>query len=368
LEVDTKPITRQKPQQFKCNTKLKVYSGGPDIEQFLTQFKLAARLNCWPEEEWGIILATHLDGPARKLLSRDSAAPAPNYNELSSQLIARFSNEGQPSYFAALLQSRTRRDKEGVHELKNAIEEIAERAYPGMDALQRRRVCLEPFINALTDEEQRQSVRLSRPKDIDEAAEAAVVYESAIKTENRRKGTVPKRVRAVTMDQGDDKTLKYIDYEGAGFREKGENYKQKSFKNKWSKQNNNKSRALESYDDKRSNNVTPEMKQMSEQMTSMATAVSNLASQVAQVSVKKDTPHGVLPSRQLVVRQPSSARQVSDYHNDRRTPQVAVNECFQCGQRGHWKRDCPQRRMESSNQQGNEQGRRPDGQGTGHRN
>ena len=114
------------------------------------------------------------------------------------------------------MQSVSRQDGQSVHELKNAAEEMAERAYPGMEPAERRRVCLEPFINALSNEKQRKNVRLARSKDIDEAAEIAVVFESALKTEARKKGTRAKdikEIRAIKMDTGEDKTVKYIEPE-----------------------------------------------------------------------------------------------------------------------------------------------------------
>ena len=89
-------------------------------------------------------------------------------------------------------------------------------AYPGMEPAERHRVCLEPLINALSNEKQCKNVRVARPKDIDEAAEVAVVFESVLKTEARKKGTRAKdvkEIRAVTMDTGENKIVKYIEPE-----------------------------------------------------------------------------------------------------------------------------------------------------------
>ena len=80
----------------------------------------------------------------------------------------------------------------------------------------KRRVCLEPFINALSNEEQRKNVRLAKPKNIDEAAEVAIVFESALKTDVKKKGTRAKDITeiwVVTMDSDEDKTVKYVEPE-----------------------------------------------------------------------------------------------------------------------------------------------------------
>ena len=173
---------------------------------------MAVKLNGCLRDERGFILVTCLDDKARKLLPCDPSAEPLSFVELSKQLILRCGLEGQPSYFAALLQSESRRDGQSIYDLRSAVEEMAERAYPGMESDERRRVCLEPFINALTSEEQRRNTRLSRQKDLDEA-EVTIKFESAHKTEARKKGTHPKEVkeiRAVMMNTGEDKTVKYI--------------------------------------------------------------------------------------------------------------------------------------------------------------
>ena len=161
-------------------------------------------------------MATFLDDKAKRFLPRDPSAEPPSFSELSKQLISRFGHEGQPSYFAALLQSVSRRNGQSVYKLKNAVEEMAEMAYSGLEPAERRRVYLEPFINALSNEDQRKNVRLARPKDIDGAAEVAVVFESALKIETRKKGTRAKNIKeiqAVTMNTGEDKTVKYVEPE-----------------------------------------------------------------------------------------------------------------------------------------------------------
>ena len=52
---------------------------------------------------------------------------------------------------------------------------------------ERRRVCLEPFIQAMTNEEQRRNVMYSKPKDLDEAAKMAEVLKSTHETGARKK-------------------------------------------------------------------------------------------------------------------------------------------------------------------------------------
>ena len=78
---------------------------------------------------------------------------------------------------------------------------MAERAYPGIEPVERRRVCPKPCINALSNEEQQKNVRLAKPNDIDEEAGVAVVFESVLKTEARKKGT---RAKGITENRAMD--------------------------------------------------------------------------------------------------------------------------------------------------------------------
>ena len=73
---------------FRRYVKLKLCNGESNVEQFWIQFRLAARLDQWPGEEQGAILATLLKGNARRLLYTDSAALTPTFEFLSVQLIA----------------------------------------------------------------------------------------------------------------------------------------------------------------------------------------------------------------------------------------------------------------------------------------
>ena len=103
---------------------------------------------------------------------------------------------------------------QSIHDLKSVVEEMAGRANTGMEPVESHRVCLEPFINALTNEKQRRNVRFSIPNDLDKAAEEVVMFESALKTEARKIGTHPmevKEIRTVVMDTGENKNVKCVE-------------------------------------------------------------------------------------------------------------------------------------------------------------
>ena len=346
----TGPMLALGPPKPRYVTKLKPFSDGPNIEQFLHQFRIAAGLNGWPEQHWGAMLATLLEGKALKLLSKDPVAMPPSFQELSTQLIARFGHEGQPSYFAAVLQHRTRCEKESVHELKNAIEDLAERAYPGMSSEHRRQICLEPFIGALTSEDQRRAVRMARPKDIDEAAEFAIVFESVAKTEAKNKGEPPKRVRAVTMDLGEQKGGTIVDGDAVEVHPPKEMFK------------GQKKGPPRKPDTQNGDTKPAQIKQITTDQ--LAAAMAALTGQIAQVCLRPEQkpkrsdpkPTGATGTASAV---PAASGPTGRGNN---------SGCFTCGDPNHWRSDCPVWKRKHASwlkHQGNDQGRRPDGQGPG---
>ena len=66
-------------------------------------------------------MAAFLGDKTRRLIPQDSFAEQPSFVNLSKQLITRFGHEGQPSYFASLLQLASKRDSQGIHELRSKL-------------------------------------------------------------------------------------------------------------------------------------------------------------------------------------------------------------------------------------------------------
>ena len=180
-------------------------------------------------------------------------------------------------------------------------------------------VCLEPFINALSNEKQRKNVRLGMPKDIGEAAELAVVFESALKTEARKKGTRAKdtkEIRAVTMDTGEDKTVKYVESERKQTKGNFKGSQQAKWKNK---------KDLSSEQPRSNANMEVRMDAMMSKMAAMNATIRSLA--VGANSV---------PSSQgrnwLAMGAPNAKPRAGESQFRERVV------CFQCGLKGHYRR------------------------------
>ena len=329
VRADNEPmcvLSKTSAVEFKRDVKLKCYSGESDVEQFLTQFKMAAKLGQWPEDQQGAILATLLQGNARRLLPTDPSAPVPTFNELSCQLRARFGTEAEPSYFVTLLNTRVRREKEGLNELKLAIIELSEKAYLDVKIESRRVLVIEPFVRALTDPEQRKAVRMARPKSIDEAVQAAVTFESAARTESRQEKANPRRVRAIAETVPSDISV-----------ERNEGKKNKKSKNQ------NKVNAGGAQAETRA--VMPMVAPVTAQpaiqddvLKSLVTAITQLTNKVENIEQRAQQGRNFRPPSQP----PMSAQ--GSYTGMLQTPRFPPGTCYACGDPSHWKNECPHQR------------------------
>ena len=185
--------------KWSNSVKIRPYGGDSHVDQYLAQFRMAMELGKYPESEWGVRLATALEGKARAVLTVDLMSETPTFEQLSKLLKARFEPEAQPSLWVSMLQSRRRGAKESINELKHAILDMAIKAYPSVPIETRKILAWTHFTDSLTDEEQRKHVRCSCPKNIDDAAEHALAFESAQKTEERSKAST-KKIRAIGPD------------------------------------------------------------------------------------------------------------------------------------------------------------------------
>ena len=185
--------------KWRSSVKIRPYGGDSHVDQYLSQFRMAMELGKYPESEWGVRLATALEGKARSVLTLDLMSGLPTFEQLSKLLKARFGPQAQASLWVSMLQSRRRGVKESINELKHAILDRAIKAYPGVPIETRQILAWTHFTDALTDEEQRKHVRCSCPKNIDDAAEHALAFENAQKTEERSKASI-KKIRAIGPD------------------------------------------------------------------------------------------------------------------------------------------------------------------------
>ena len=147
---------------------------------------MVAKYNGWSKEERAMNLAANLKESARSILPTDPNDPIPSYGEQCERLRESFGPLKQASYHRAEISAITRGPKETVRALIERLRPVAVLAYPHVsDRAERENMLVDPFIDALTDAEQREYVHLLTPKTV-QATNAAELYEATLGIEAKR--------------------------------------------------------------------------------------------------------------------------------------------------------------------------------------
>ncbi len=179
------------------------YSGDVYVEQYLAQFRFGALSAGWPEEEWGVRLITALDGKARRVIT-ESHLPVgrkPTFDTVEKLLRESFATDASPEVWLTALERRQRHDKESLTELSQAVTELVTKAFPDITITGRQKFAVVYFARAL-DTQLRQHTLASRPKDLNEALQAALAYENACRVGEQRDGKSKSHIRAAQVDDG----------------------------------------------------------------------------------------------------------------------------------------------------------------------
>ena len=147
---NSSPLTKRKEH------KVVDYGEESGVNNYLMQFQMVAKYIGWSEEECAVNLSANLKGPARSILPTDPNDPVPSYGELCERLRESFDPLRQASYHRAEISAITRKPKETVRALVEQLRPVGVLAYPHMsDRAERENILVDPFIDALTDAEQR---------------------------------------------------------------------------------------------------------------------------------------------------------------------------------------------------------------------
>jgi hypothetical protein len=186
------------------------YGGEADLENYLSQFEVAARVNKWTAQDKADALILALKGVARQVLPTDGSASSMTYGRLCASLRARFGPVRNSEHHLTALQAAIRQPKESLQAFADRLRPIAKLAYPETTNEAARDALLLPhFIQALTDPEQRCYIRRMKSKTLQEAIENAELYELTSGMENKRADASPeittnkKRVSVVSVSNED---------------------------------------------------------------------------------------------------------------------------------------------------------------------
>ena len=165
-----------------------IFTGKGDIEEYLAHFELVAQINNWTSDAMAKYLAVSLRGDAQQVLRFMNGSQC--YESLKDALMTRFKPGDRRQIHRAQLRKRVRHDNENLADLAHAIRVLVSDSFPTLEAYPEamESLCLEHFVDALSDREMRLKIMQSRPKTMYDAMSLALELENLSEAERIKHG------------------------------------------------------------------------------------------------------------------------------------------------------------------------------------
>ena len=165
------------------------YNGKDNIEKYLVQFELAARYNCWFQEQKVTALIRALDGSARGILAEVDDSETVTFKELKHVLQKRFSPTDMTEVHEQALSQLRLSKSQSIRELAQEVARLTRKAYPGLGVNQRERFAIKGLLNAISDREVIFYIKNKEPMTLDAACTLYEWYEALSGPDNQRMAT-----------------------------------------------------------------------------------------------------------------------------------------------------------------------------------
>ena len=181
-----------------------------DVHEFINNFKRAALLNGWSEENLALGLPLYLKGHASAWFKTLPTPDEMNFNELSQQLITHFASGASEWRIRQALSQRRQLEKETVADYSYSL-----RTHCAKSNLPRSE-WTHYFVQGLLPEI-REYVVLQQPENLEAAENFAKLKESVLTSSVKRMEFDPKEVSAQILDElskavnGKDKAVSAVD-------------------------------------------------------------------------------------------------------------------------------------------------------------
>ena len=162
------------------------YSGKVPWKEYYRHFESCRVVNQWNEAQAASYLVASLQGNALRLLGDVPAGQAQAYSGLVKLLERRFGTGRQSENFLVELRHRRQGPKESLQELGQAIRELTDKAYPDIQDESRDRLAKNHFLDAVESRCVREGINRARPRNLDEAIQAAMETENFERVEQQR--------------------------------------------------------------------------------------------------------------------------------------------------------------------------------------
>lgn len=158
------------------------------------QFEAAANANGWDEGEKATALIVALRGEALNILQVIPASQQGNYEALINKLQMRYGDAHLQQVYHAQIKSRQQKNAESLQEFEADIARLVRLAYPTAPDSFLEQLAVQTFVDGLKDAETQQTLRLARPRTLDDALAHALEFEAAKQASHRGHNKVRRTV------------------------------------------------------------------------------------------------------------------------------------------------------------------------------
>ena len=150
------------------------FSGkGADFSDYLAHFERVASWNRWSYEEKGMQLAVNLRGPAQQVLGNLSAEEVEDFDTLRDVLEARFNPQNRATTHRCDFRNRKWQKGESVAEFGFVLSRLGAKAYNSITQESREVIMIEQFIGGLGSLELQRHVQFGHPTTLEQAVSLA---------------------------------------------------------------------------------------------------------------------------------------------------------------------------------------------------
>lgn len=157
----------KRPQRYKSDSGSKAlqrvlpskFTGTSDWECYIVKFNFIARAHDWDDNDKVLAIVSQLEGDALQVFRQLSWEEQNSFQSICDAMANQFAPLHDTGLYMNLISQKQQGKDETIEALARDIAKLARRAYPTSDKMIYESVCVNHFINALSDQQLRTKLR-----------------------------------------------------------------------------------------------------------------------------------------------------------------------------------------------------------------